>query len=166
MSTIPNITALTHQHRKFVEGLSEGLTQEKAAIRAGFSGSYGKDLARVPQIKTLLMEKLEEKGLNEDKIADKLAEGLDAMAPPRKDGGTLYPDNFVRKQYLDLLCRIRGDYAPEKSEHTEKTIQITLDLGMLKSLKDSGMLSKDDADILEAEIVEPEPENAGSTPKA
>ncbi len=165
MSDIPKITALSRQHRKFVEGLSEGMTQAHAAEYAGFSGSYGKDLARVPEIKTLLLQKLEEKGLTEDKIAEKLAEGLDAMAPPRKDGGTLYPDNFVRKQYLDLLCRIRGDYAPEKSEHVEKKIQITLDLGMLKSLKDSGMLSPEDANILEAEIVESEQESPASPAK-
>lgn len=161
MGEIPKIESLTRQHRKFVEGLSDGMTQPAAAQYAGFASSYGKDLARVPAIKTLLMQKLEEKGLTEDKIAEKLAEGLDAMAPPRKDGGTLYPDNFVRKQYLDLLCRIRGDYAPDKTEHTEKKIQITLDLGMLKSLKDSGMLSSEDAEVLDAEIVKSE-EGAGS----
>jgi hypothetical protein len=133
------------------------MTQENASVYAGYSPSYGKDLARHPEVKSLLLQKLEEKGLNEDKIAEKLDEGLDAMAPPRKDGGKLYPDNFVRKQYLDLLCRIRGDYAPEKSEHIEKKIQITLDLGMLKSLKDSGMLSTEDANILEAEIVNEPP---------
>jgi len=152
---LPN--GLTRAHRKFVEGLSEGMTQENASVYAGYSPSYGKDLARHPEVKSLLLQKLEEKGLNEDKIAEKLDEGLDAMAPPRKDGGKLYPDNFVRKQYLDLLCRIRGDYAPEKSEHIEKKIQITLDLGMLKSLKDSGMLSTEDANILEAEIVNEPP---------
>jgi hypothetical protein len=129
------------------------MKQEEAALYAGFSGSYGKDLARHPEIKSLLLQKLEEKGLNEDRIAEKLDEGLDAMAPPRKDGGTLYPDNFVRKQYLDLLCRIRGDYAPEKSEHVEKKIQITLDLGMLKGLHDSGLLSAKDVEILEAEVI-------------
>ena len=148
---LPN--GLTRSHRKFVEGLSEGMSQADASVFAGYSQHYGKDLARQPEIKSLLLQKLEEKGLNEDRIADKLDEGLDAMAPPRKDGGKLYPDNFVRKQYLDLLCRIRGDYAPEKSEHIEKKIQITLDLGMLKSLKDSGLLTAEDANILEAEIV-------------
>lgn len=148
---LPN--GITRQHRKFAEGLSEGMKQEEAALYAGFSGSYGKDLARHPEIKSLLLQKLEEKGLNEDRIAEKLDEGLDAMAPPRKDGGTLYPDNFVRKQYLDLLCRIRGDYAPEKSEHVEKKIQITLDLGMLKGLHDSGLLSAKDVEILEAEVI-------------
>lgn len=160
---LPN--GLTRQHRKFVEGLSEGMTQENASVYAGYSPSYGKDLARHPEVKSLLLQKLEEKGLNEDRIADKIDEGLDAMAPPRKDGGTLYPDNFVRKQYLDLLCRIRGDYAPEKSEHIEKKIHITLDLGMLKSLKDSGMLTAEDANVLEAEIVDAsnEPESTDCT---
>jgi len=147
------IKTLDRHHRKFVEGLSEGLSNSKAAVAAGFSGHYGRQLAQMPAIKTLLLQRLEEKGLNEDKIADKLAEGLDAMAPPRKDGGTLYPDNFVRKQYLDLLCRIRGDYAPEETVHTERTIQLVLDASMIKALKDTNFIDAEEVEVLEAEIV-------------
>jgi hypothetical protein len=75
------------------------------------------------------------------------------MAPPRRDGGTLYPDNFVRKQYLDLLCRIRGDYAPEKTEHLDKRIQIVLDRGMIEALRDTDAITVEEADVLDAEIV-------------
>jgi hypothetical protein len=100
-----------------------------------------------------LKKRLEEAGLNEEKIASKISDGLEATAPPRKDGGTLYPDQFVRKQFLDLLLRIRGDYAPEVSEHVEKVIHVTIDRDMVKSLRDSGFIAEDEGEILEAEIV-------------
>jgi len=148
-----DVKSLDRHHRKFVEGLSEGLSNPKAAVAAGYSESYGRQLARMPAIKSLLRQRLEERGLNEDKIAEKLAEGLDAMAPPRKDGGTLYPDNFVRKQYLDMLCRIRGDYAPEETVHTERKIQLVLDASMIKALKDTDFIDAEEVEILEAEIV-------------
>lgn len=150
---ITKLVHVTRQHKKFVEGLADGLKPGAASVYAGFSRDYGKTLAKAPEIRNLLHQRLEERGLNEDKIAEKLTEGLEAMAPPRRDGGTLYPDNFVRKQYLDLLCRIRGDYAPEKTEHLDKRIQIVLDRGMIEALRDTDAITVEEADVLDAEIV-------------
>lgn len=110
-----------------------------------------------PTIQGLLHTAMHQAGIDDLLIARKLREGLDAKAPPRKDGGRQYPDQFVRKQFLDVIFKLRGDYAPEKSEHTNKTINLTLDMGMIKALKDTKFITDAEVDILEAEIVREEP---------
>jgi hypothetical protein len=96
---------------------------------------------------------MERTGINDTLLATKLLEGLSAMAPPRRDGGTQYADQFVRKQFLDVIFKVRGDYAPDRTETTEKHITIVMDGRMVEALRDSKMLETQDADVLEAEIV-------------
>jgi hypothetical protein len=96
---------------------------------------------------------MEKAGINDTLIAKKLRDGLDAMAPPRKDGGKQYEDQFVRKQFLDVIFKVRGDYAPERTENIEKNIVIVMDGRMIEALRDSKALPIEEADVLDAEIV-------------
>ena len=144
------------RQRKFVSELIRGASQSSAAVSAGYSADYGKALMNNPAVQGLLHTAMQQAGIDDLLIARKLREGLDAKAPPRKDGGKQYPDQFVRKQFLDVIFKLRGDYAPEKSEHINKTINLTLDMGMIKALKDTKFITAEEVDILEAEIVKEE----------
>jgi phage terminase small subunit len=141
------------RQRRFVSELLKGKTQSQAAVAAGYKADYASDLMKLPQVRGFLDKAMVKAGIDDLLIARKLREGLDAKTPPRKEGGKQYPDQFVRKQYIDLICKIRGDYAPDKSEHINKTINLTIDMGMLKALKDTRFLSAKEVDYLEAEIV-------------
>lgn len=144
---------LTPKHRKFVKNRVAGMTIANAASMAGFAPMYGKNLVKQDLIKNALSSAMVKVGITEDLLARKLHDGLDAMAPPKRDGGKQYEDQFVRKQFLDVIFKLRGDYAPERKETTEKHITIVMDAAMLKGLKDSKVLTEDECQILDAEVV-------------
>lgn len=152
----PNI-----RQRQFVSELLKGKSQSQAAVAAGYKADYGTDLMKNPAVAGLLHRAMQQAGIDDLLIARKLREGLDAKTPPRKEGGKQYPDQFVRKQFLDVIFKLRGDYAPEKSEHTNKSISLTIDRGMIEALKDTKYLTEAEVEILEAEIVKEE--NANDT---
>ena len=144
----------TVKQRKFVAELLKGKSNGAAALAAGYSEDYGSDLVKSPTIQGLLATAMAKAGIDDNLIARKLREGLDAKTPPRKEGGQQYPDQFVRKQFLDVIFKLRGDYAPEKAETVHKTINITIDKGMIEAWKDTGFITGDQDKILEAEVVE------------
>jgi phage terminase small subunit len=143
----------TVKHRQFVANVLRGKTAPDAAVGAGFSADYGKALMKSPMVKGLLDEAMKKAGIDDYLIARKLREGLDAKAPPRKEGGAAYPDQFVRKQFLDVIFKLRGDYAPEKSESIHKTINLTIDRGMIEALRDTQFIDAEEVKLLEYEIV-------------
>jgi len=144
---------LTLKQRRFIKRITEGKTPSEAASLSGYGPSYGNFLYRQPNIKRAIIVAMEKAGLSDALLAQKLREGLDAMVPPRKDGGKLYPDHFVRKQFLVEIFKLRGDYAPEEKVNTEKhVIQLVLGPGLKSALKDA--LSPEEADFLDAEIIE------------
>jgi hypothetical protein len=147
------LTTINAKHKKFVRRILDGETMSQAASSAGFGPTYGSSLMKQPAIRSLLVTEMERAGINDTLLATKLLDGLDAMAPPRRDGGKQYADQFVRKQFLDVIFKVRGDYAPDRTESTEKHITIVMDGRMVDALRDSKMLETQDADILEAEIV-------------
>jgi hypothetical protein len=150
------------KQRKFVSELIRGSSQSAAAVSAGYSASSSSDLMKNPAVQGLLNEAMKQAGIDDLLIARKLREGLDAKAPPRKDGGRQYPDQFVRKQFLDVIFKLRGDYAPEKSEHLTKTINLTLDMGMIKALKDTQFLDAEEVQLLESHLVSEESKEVGA----
>lgn len=149
--TEPNV-----RQRRFVSELLKGKNQSQAAVSAGYRADYAKDLMKMPQVKSLLDKAMRDAGIDDLLIARKLREGLDAKAPPRKEGGKQYPDQFVRKQFLDVIFKLRGDYAPERTENVQKTINVTIDKGWLEALKDTKFLEAKEVEVLEAEIVREE----------
>ena len=133
----------------------QGLNAGDSAIKAGFANrAYGYKLKNQEDIKQALTEMMERSGINEELIAKKLKEGLDAMTVPRRDGGRQYEDHFIRKQFLDMVFKVRGDYAPERMESIQKTIQITLDGDLIRALRDSNVLDAQEIEYLEAVPIE------------
>lgn len=147
---------LTIKQRKFVKNRLGGDNRALAARKAGFvSEGYGSFLDRQPHIQTALQLALENKGLTDDKVADVLDDGLKSFYV-KKDGGTEYPDFHAREKYLVDLIKIKGGFAPEKHEVTEKRIILMITPGFKKGLKDSGLIGEEEEKIIDAEIIKEE----------
>lgn len=149
--TKPNI-----KHKKYVQNRLSGHNKALSARKAGFiSQGYGSFLDRQPMIQTMLQQALEKKGLTDDKVADVLDDGLKSFYV-KKDGGTEYPDFHAREKYLVDLIKIKGGFAPEKHEVTEKRIILMITPDFKKGLLDSGLIDKDGEKIIDAEIIKEE----------
>lgn len=161
------IVNVTPRHRKFVKGLIAGKSPSAAAISAGYTeGGYGSHLMKQPAVQSILVAEMEKQGLTDSVLVRKLRDGLNAQTVPRREGGQRYDDQFVRKQFLDIIFKVRGDYAPERTESTEKKIVLIMDGRMQKALKDTGKLTLTEAEVLEAEVVdELETDCAGEIPE-
>jgi len=141
---------LTVQQRRFVKGLVEGKNLRGATRYAGYiSPDYGSVLMKQDNIRTALQAHLHKAGITDSLIAKKLKDGLNAKTVPRMSGGKRYDDQFVRKQFLDVILRIRGDYAPERFESINKQITLVVDDKMLEALKDSKALDAEEIEYLE-----------------
>lgn len=146
----------TIKHKKYIRNRLSGDNKALAARRAGYLGQgYGSFLERQPMIQTMLQEALERKGLTDDKVADVLDDGLKSFYV-KKDGGTEYPDFHAREKYLVDLIKIKGGFAPEKHEVTEKRIILMITPDFKKGLKDSGLIDDKDEEIIDAEIIKEE----------
>lgn len=147
---------ITIKQRKFVKNRLSGDNKAVAARKAGYvSQGYGSFLDQQPHIQTMLQQALERKGLTDDKVADVLDDGLKAFFV-KKDGGTEYPDFHAREKYLVNLIKIKGGFAPEKHEVTEKRIILMITPDFKKGLLDSGLINKKDEEIIDAEIIKEE----------
>lgn len=144
----------TVRQRKFVNGVIAGKTYSTAAIDAGFKQSeYGSVLMKNEVVQKLLVQKMEQAGITDELLARKIMDGLEAKTLPRGKDGARYDDQPVRKQFLDIVFKIRGDYAPEKIESTEKKLTIIIDSNMVTALKDSKVLTSEEIKYLEHEPI-------------
>jgi len=148
---------ISPKHRQFAKKVIAGESAGDAAAMVGFSPQYGRELMCQDKIKSLLLREMEKAGISEGYLATKLREGLEATLAPKKDGGEKHPDYFVRGQYFDKAVRIRGDYAPEKVEHTRRVINITVTPDFIRGLVDAKAIDESEVNALEAEIVEDTP---------
>ena len=136
----------------------KGINQ--SGIAAGFGDQTGYALMKNPAIRSALATKMEQVGITDIFMAKKVKQGLNAKTVPRRDGGKRYDDQFVRKQWADIVFKLRGDYAPEKLETEHKIIQLVIDGNMLKALQDSKVITDKDLlelnhePILDAEVIE------------
>ncbi len=138
------------KQRKFVKKVIEGESIQQAASLSGYTPLYGHELMKQDSIKLALMVAMEKAGIGDDLMADKMREGLDALAPPRKDGGRQYADFFTRKQYIDMIHRLKGVYAPEEVNINQKVIHIHMDETMARGLVDAQVI---DAEEIYAEEI-------------
>ena len=151
---------LTLRQRKFIKGIVSGNSPTEAMKNAGYSPKgKASDIMGRPAVAQFLQKHMERVGITDELLAQKLRDGLNAKTTPKSEGGQRYDDQFVRKQFLDIIFKLRGDYAPERSENITKTINITIDRGFIEALKDSRAISGEQADVLEAEIVRDLPEH-------
>ena len=150
------LSRLTGQHRKFVRKRAAGESIKDSADYSGFSNQYGRELANMPIVKTAIVKAMDKAGINDHLLARKVKQGLNAKTAPRTEGGKRYDDQFVRKQWADIVFKLRGDYAPEKSESTHSEIILVINEKRIKGLRDSGAISEDEAEVLEAEVIKEE----------
>lgn len=142
--------ALTPQQKRFVRYFVETRKVGESAIRAGFQNpKYGTNLLQKPAVQTAIQRALARAGIDDRVIAQKVKEGLDATlrAEFYREGGTKAaeaPDFHVRKEYLDVVFKLKGDYAPIRSENVEKKLTINVNLDMLKGLEESGVLDAEE----------------------
>lgn len=144
--------------KQFADALLTGkaATPSEAARVAKYKDVYGAGhrLMKTDDVRQYMMQKFEDIGITNDEIAFRMKDGLDAMTPPKKEGGTRYEDFFTRRLYLDMYFRLRGLYAPEKTEHIEKRIVINMTPELIKGLKDSGAIDQEEVDYIEGEVIE------------
>lgn len=143
--TVKKKPIVTARQKRFVKELIRRPIKKDAALAAGYSsGEYAYELLAEPHIQSLLVMELKKAGVDDELAANKMAEGLDAMTPPKKDGGERYDDQFVRKQYLDMYFRLKGNYAPTEHNVSQKTININITPEMASALADAGAFSEDE----------------------
>jgi len=147
-SELNPLTPLEEMQRKFVRNVVRTGKIGQSALRSGYSHrEYGSHLIKQPKIKRAIEEALERAKITDDRLAKNLSDGLDATWPAKKakDGSVLqagHPDHLNRRGYQDMIHRIRGDYAPDKLEVSEKLIVINLNIGTLNGLLDSGAITE------------------------
>ena len=149
---------ITDKQKKFCKALLSGVESKNEAVRvAGYDskhpGTIAQGLMKSETVRAYLSKAFEKVGITDDYTAQKMKEGMEAMTPPKKDGGKRYEDYFVRKQYLDVYYRIKGAYAPEQSEHVEKVIVLQFTPQFVKGLVDSGKVTEEEVGVIEAEII-------------
>lgn len=156
-------TKLNRKHKKFVKALAKTGDARRSADLAGYEDpTYGAFLQRQPHIQTALQQALEKEDLNDDKVATEIKDGLKAMYV-KKDGGTKYTDHHARHKYLDTLIKIKGGYAPEKHEIKQERLILNYNIDMRKGLLDAKAITDEEAEAIEAEILEEQDDRADSS---
>lgn len=146
-------TKLNKRQRKCVNALAKTGSTMKAADISGYDHSYVSWLKKQPHIQTALQEALRKENLDDKRIAKTIDKGLKATYV-KKDGGKAYPDFHARHKYLDTAIKIHGGYAPEKHEIRQEKLTLIVTPDCLRGLKDAGAITDEDAEAIEAEVVE------------
>ena len=153
---------------KFAKKLVQHGNKELAARQCGLHEKYGHQIVRQPEFLTALQIVLDEEGLDDLVVAQTIKKGLSAYYV-RKDGGKKYPDFHAIDKALTQLIKVKGGYAPEKTEHIEKRMVFNVTPDAIKALRDCEIPEKEikvlvdpeeEGDVIDAEVVE---ENKGDT---
>lgn len=151
--------ALLPRKKKFADKvLKDNMNGAEAARAVGVPDNIAAQTAyrwlhKDQGVRAYLFKEMEKAGITDPYVAQKMKEGMSAMTKPVKEGGERYEDYFVRKQYIDMYFRLKGMYAPEKSEHTETQIILNITPQLSDGLKDALGLEGEEADVFEAEII-------------
>jgi hypothetical protein len=157
-------TKLTKKKQRFADKVLQGQSQAQAAkevFDTKYPAQMGWNMMQRDDVRNYMLQKFEEVGITSDEVALRMKEGFDAMTPPKKEGGTRYEDFFTRRLYLDMYFRLRGLYAPEKTEHVEKRIVLNITPELVKGLKDAGAIDQKEIDYIEGEVIEQATANQG-----
>lgn len=110
------------QKQALINKFEQGMTSRQAAIQAGYAESNAsliipKLLKRKP-----IIAALEARGINDEVVADAIADGIVAMHPfkPKQ------PDHSVRHKFVQEVNKLRDNYPAKKIEVEEKVIQLNL----------------------------------------
>jgi hypothetical protein len=147
---------LNRKQKKFVKKAIESDNITKSALAAGYQDpAYGSYLMKQPKIMSALQKALDDAGITDSMIADKLREQLEAWYV-KKDGGEKYPDFHARDKAIDKSIKIKGGYAPEKHEIKQEKLVLIVTPETVKGLKDSRVLDKQNEKFIEAQVIEEE----------
>lgn len=143
------------KQKKFIKKVAETLDVPRSAAMAGYEPGYGSFLMKQPRIMSELQVALEKAGLDDDVIANKLKEGLEAYYV-KKDDGTEYPDFHAREKYIVDLIKVKGGFAPEKHEIKQEKLTLIVTPEVIKGLKDAKAVTEAELEVLDAEVIEEE----------
>jgi phage terminase small subunit len=139
---------LTSREKKFIKYQGEGCGVGESALRAGYSHEqYGTYLRAQDHIKNALQTAIENAGLTDDLIAQRLREGIDAVDPEIKSvkGKVLKketPNFTIRHKYIETTMKAKGNLAQEGAVTKQTQINIILTPDTAKGFLDSGVISK------------------------
>lgn len=151
-------TPATVKQKKFVKNLAKTGEIGKSAKLVGYEKTYGSKLMRSSKILTLLHQELEKQGVTDVRVVGKIKDGLNAYYV-KKDGGKKYKDFHAIHKYLDMVFKLRGDYAPEKHQVERKEITIVITPEVLKGLKDARAITDEELKTIEQEALGHEENN-------
>ena len=154
MTKLKEDTELKPRQKKYVRRLAETGKILKSATDVGYKDPrYGSQLMMNPKILTALQQELDSLGVDKNLIVRKIKKGLNATRVI-KDGGQKYEDFHAQHKFLDMLLKVRGDYAPEKHQIEERKITIVITPETLKGLKDAKAITDDDIEELTKESLD------------
>lgn len=154
----------TAREKKFVKNIVQTGEIGRSAVLAGYSDpSYGTRLLQTDRVKRAILVALDQAGIEDSYLARKLKEGCEATYPlKRASNGEIIqdrdPDYFTQAIYLDKILKVRGDYAPEKHEVTEKKIVVMITPDLIKGLVDAEAITEIEAE--EVKQLPPQTEDA------
>lgn len=153
----------TEKQEAFIREKLKGKSDRRAALDAGYAPSVAHHADReiVPRVEASLREALERVGLRREKLARRLAEGVDAKEIRffAKDGivtdQRVVPDLGMRHTYLQTVLKLQGELI-EKHQ-----VSVNLSLGELiqKSLKSEEELDRETIQIEATEVADAVPES-------
>lgn len=106
----------TIKQKKAIAHIIEGDSVSKAMLKAGYSPATAKDPKKLTE-SPIFLKVLEKAGVTDEKLAERLNEGLDATFKGS-------PDYNVRHKYLETGLRVKG--------HTKETPNINFVMPVVK----------------------------------
>jgi hypothetical protein len=116
--------SLNIRERKFVKALVEGKTQTQAMREAGYKESMAlsRSTDKLVETRKTIQALMEQRGLDDDCLINKLLEGLESERPFVVDHDIHYtPDMPTRHRYLTTSLQLKG-HLRESSPVTNVTI--------------------------------------------
>lgn len=114
---------LTDRQIKYMAARISGKTREQAVREAGYSEETSPtQVEKSGNLKKALIQAMEVKGLTSEKLAEKLAKGVDATKKifftykGEFRGEREVSDNETQHKYVKTALEIRGDLQPEQNQ--------------------------------------------------
>ncbi len=124
------LTMATYKQKLAVKHIIEGDSISKAMLKAGYSPATAKNPKNLTE-RIVFSEFMEKHGVTDDKVAERLSEGLDATKTivMGKDSNESFvdiqPDYLVRHKYIDTTLRLKG-YLKNNEGTTNNVINIPI----------------------------------------
>lgn len=133
---------LTQMQKKALANKFElGMGNKQAALEAGYSESNAHKILPALMKRKPIVEALHKKGISDDKIAQVIADGLDAMHPLKPN----QPDHNARAKFVREANSILDNYPPKKIQQDQRVIEIHLTGDDMRAIQKYEEMRKDHA---------------------